>query len=177
MTLWAKRKVEIEVIDPEPLPKQELRRRAILLDEPQNDVEKLAEQASTLLGYSLLSQYIGRGGPLCQVLRKLQMPILNSEEVSRYSEYMLNTVRKKLNPNQQASWARADLQYYKEPIPEFVLRKAVQIKKLCPEVHFEIQYLEIGFKSADPFLRAYCYKPEESYYIEVWDEPEFEVKL
>jgi hypothetical protein len=177
MSLWGTKKVEVELLEPETLPKQELRRRAILLSTPKTEVEKLAEEAVRVLNYNVLAEHIGMGGKLTQVLRTLQIPILNTDEVERYKRYMGEKVQASLGGGHRyvAQWRTLRIEYYKEPIPEFVLRKAVDIKKRIPEVCLNVDFLEIGFKSADPFLQARF--GTEDYYIEVWDEPEFEVKL
>ncbi len=69
-------------------------------------------------------------------------------------------------------WQKAAIANYQGEIPEFVLRKAIQIKQGVPGVEFFVEH--IG-KKEDPFLLA-RYQGKE-YYIEVWDEPKFESQL
>ncbi len=65
------------------------------------------------------------------------------------------------------SWILISLEQYRQPIPEFALYSAVELKKLCPEAVFYIDELP----NLDPFL-VVEYKGEY-YWIEVWDEPGF----
>lgn len=85
-------------------------------------------------------------------------------------------------------WATAPLTGTSMFVPEFALRKAIQIKDAYPQATFHIEYLqpkeECTVRSAhlswidlllDPFLVVS--DSHESYYIDVWDEKEFEDKL
>ena len=180
MSIFGKRTVTVEMIEPEVLPKQELRRRAILHPEPTSEIKTLAEQAMTLLEYNVLAKHLGMGGPLACILRACNIPVLNEQEVERYQSYMRIKVAAKLNAAQEAIWKRDNITHYKEPIPEFVLRKAIQIKQRYQNANFMVEYLTVGFKSIDPFLivcRGAYNLALEKYYIEVWDEPEFEAKM
>lgn len=178
--LFKTHKVELELLDPV-LPKQELRRRAILPAAPKSELEMLAGEAETLLGYSTLRRHVNAPGPLAATLLALEITVLNHGEVKRYKEYMQHELKNKLSDVQDCWWTTAAISDYMEPIPEFVLRKAVAVKKRLPNVTFSIDYLRVGFKSADPFLIAAHWsknrETKEEYIIEVWDEPEFEAKL
>jgi hypothetical protein len=179
--MWGKKVVEVELLEPDVLPKQELRRRAIVPQLSKNETHQLALKAASLLGYTTLATHVGASGPLAHCLQGLDIGVFNEEEVKRYQEYMLHKVAKKLSSYQTANWGTRDLRYYTEPVPEFALRKAIQIKERLPEAQFFIEALQIGFKTADPFMKVTLDNKntsfKESYYIEVWDEPEFEIKL
>lgn len=74
------------------------------------------------------------------------------------------------------SWVKVPIARYAKAIPEFVVRKAIQIKKALPEVKLFIEELQYD---PDPFLVATCENENftEQYYIEVWEEPKFEGRL
>lgn len=74
-------------------------------------------------------------------------------------------------------WQKVNLKDYKKPIPEFVLRKALQIKEKCPGVTFFVYELIKRERqiNGDPFLAVCC--GNDGYFVEVWDEPKFETKL
>jgi hypothetical protein len=70
------------------------------------------------------------------------------------------------------------LQWVKVPledaldVPEFVYAKAREIASCLPEASFTVEQLQSERRIYDPFLIvSYA---DESYYIEVWDESEFE---
>ena len=77
-------------------------------------------------------------------------------------------------------WQTTLLSGYDGAVPEFVLSKAVEIKQECPQVSFSVEQLyeteqRIERRDPDPFLVAHLGK--ESFYIDVWDEKEYESKL
>lgn len=95
------------------------------------------------------------------------------------------------------SWKRKSIQEYQTTgtIPDHVLYKAIQIKEHMPEAQFEIEQLVLDREKTiipdpDPFLVVNLYGQQtvsdrygdsytnpvvvESYYIEVWDERDFE---
>jgi hypothetical protein len=77
-------------------------------------------------------------------------------------------------------WRTEFLNGYAGAVPDFVLSKAVQIKQECPQVCFLVEQLYeteelIERRAVDPFLVARLDK--ESFYIDVWDEKEYEAKL
>lgn len=94
-------------------------------------------------------------------------------------------------PRKLRLWWTYNLQGYPAAIPEFVLDKAVRIKEECPEAKFYIEHLvtTIDVKDAeeikerkdrvmrqqDPFLVVQT--ADERYYIEVWDEKEYEARM
>ena len=72
-------------------------------------------------------------------------------------------------------WRIVPLDRYDKPVPEFVLRKAIQIKTLFPEVRLFVDELSKKGTSDDPFLVAYHEGNER--HIEVWEEPRFEFRV
>jgi hypothetical protein len=76
------------------------------------------------------------------------------------------------------SWRLLDIGSYAGNIPEFALDKAVRIKQECPEVTLMIELLYENTEHAptrDPFLVANL--GGETFYIDVWDEKEYEAVL
>lgn len=70
-------------------------------------------------------------------------------------------------------WVRLPLEDVRD-VPEFVKAKAREIHNLLPDVRFTVEQLRSEKKIYDPFLIvSYA---DESYYVEVWEEPEFEQK-
>ncbi|HYL11828.1 MAG TPA: hypothetical protein VEV41_02270 [Terriglobales bacterium] len=70
-------------------------------------------------------------------------------------------------------WVRVPLEEAHN-VPEFVKAKASEIANLLPEATFTVEQLRSEKKIYDPFLIvSYA---NESYYVEVWEEPEFERK-
>jgi hypothetical protein len=70
-------------------------------------------------------------------------------------------------------WVRLPLEEVRDA-PEFVKAKAREIANLLPDATFTIEQLRSEKKIYDPFLIvSYAH---ESYYVEVWEEPEFEQK-
>jgi len=70
-------------------------------------------------------------------------------------------------------WVRLPLEEMRDA-PEFVKAKAREIANLLPDATFTVEQLRSEKKKYDPFLIvSYA---DESYYVEVWEEPEFERK-
>lgn len=74
-------------------------------------------------------------------------------------------------------WQSVNLKDYTKPVPEFVIRKALQIKEKFPEANFVVhELIKRQYNlNGDPFLHVFAGGKE--YCIEVWDEPKFEAKL
>lgn len=79
----------------------------------------------------------------------------------------------------RTDWENYPLRGYEGNVPEFVLEKAVNIAKALPQTEFQIVQLversdrkERTQRLPDPFLIASL--GNERYYIEVWDEKEYE---
>lgn len=69
-------------------------------------------------------------------------------------------------------WTNTEIKNYQQPIPEFVLNKALQIKERVPSAQFFVEHLE---EKHDPFLKVK--HGNLDLYIEVWDEPKFEFQF
>ena len=159
----------------------------------ESELTTLAEEAKTLLGYPVLAALKEKveTTPLMKALAKLEISVLDAESVKLYKEERRDEVNKKAFAKLCAEipdvhnhwyspfgWTRTKIDEYKFPIPEFVLNKAVQIKKECPEAELYVESLMV-----DPFLVAVIpgatrySSPKEEAYIEVWDEPKFEGRL
>jgi len=134
--------------------------------EIEDAVKQLGREAEEVLGYTGLSSQVkkveGRK-PLLDVLRKLDIELLNHAAVSKYKNSKVDY------PNTGSFWGSVEISKAESPIPEYALLKAVQIKKEMPAVKFYVESLQAD---PDPFL--YAEYNGERYYIEVWDEPEFE---
>ncbi len=80
-------------------------------------------------------------------------------------------------------WRWCPLQEFSGDIPEYVLYKAIQIKKAFPDVELRIDYLtkeDWGSGSTSEilpnfFLVARC--RSESYYVNFWDKKKYEITL
>jgi hypothetical protein len=162
---------------------EEIRREhCIVTIEP---IVTVLDEASQVLGYGSRGRpEPARKSPLREVLAKLEIEPLNEADVVRYQAEMIAELM--LDPRYQADrlaasheyrffhyWEGQKLSSYSEPVPEFVLSKAIQIKKACPEVEFFVQTLE---GKPDPFLLAKLGYDDHAF-IEVWEEPKFEGRL
>ena len=149
-----------------------------LVEAPANT---LADEAATVLGYSTGSPVVVEAAALASVLASLEIEVLNWRDVLiyQYQKQAEENSRKIDEPDwswrREMTWNLSPIEKFKNPIPAFVLNKAIQIKKALPECEILIESLE---QSADPFLivrlksaRGYGY---EGYYVEVWDESSFE---
>lgn len=160
----------------------------------------LGQKAEEVLGYSALK----KANSACVETAELQLAhglkvigveILNLADVKRYQfEHMRDVAKRKfaewlnssdLNTFYCPAWGLSKISEYREPVPQFVLNKAIQIKEAVPQCDIFIEYLN---ESPDPFLVAQirkekiydwgkCHEVVESYYVEVWDEPKFESTL
>jgi len=173
---------------------QSLEQRA---EGPQEYSERasLAVKAKSLLGYKpLMHEVFGHVtseadiGALGKVLLALDVEVL---EMGSVFQYQVNEAARRTQEElnklvsggqvkrifswgfSAASWAHTNLKDYSEPVPEFVLNKAVQIKESCPDVGFYVHHM--NDPKADPFLVAML--GDEVYFIEVWEEPRFEGRL
>jgi hypothetical protein len=152
----------------------------------------IMEEAKEVLGYGRERTITKpeRVSTLAAKLADLDIDTLNQSDVVRYQCEM--AAEKFLEPEfhrELASggtyyrwhltvWDRTEISQYHEPIPEFVLNKAIQIKRAIPEVELFVEYLEMR---SDPFLLAKLGQGKKGSdwdadweYIEVWAEPKFE---
>lgn len=79
-------------------------------------------------------------------------------------------------------WKRYNLSGYQDAIPEFVLQRALLIEERTPLASFYIDQLVEGeennqapVRQPDPFLVVTL--GHESYYVDVWEEKEYEASL
>jgi hypothetical protein len=136
--------------------------------------KQLALEALEVLGYDVLSRQVLT--PLGDVLRRLEIDILDEPSVLKYMASITRRHKDEgwnwvpLDAKSADAWNYARNTIYSAPIPEFVLRKAIQIRKALPEVSLFVRTVEAN---PDPFLWAGL-RHFDNYYIEVWDEPKFE---
>lgn len=77
-------------------------------------------------------------------------------------------------------WRQTTINMYYGTVPEFALDRAIRIKSLVPEATVGIDYLVCANEHKerpmrDPFL--YVELGNELYYVDVWNEREYEAKL
>ena len=152
------------------------------LDDPRR---KLAVDAEMLLGYQPLLKDTKAPGRLRRALADLEIEVLDQISVDAYKVQMVRhyaSHQKMSNP----TWRIKPLRGYGQPVPEHVLAKAVEIKRVLPEAEFYVDQLAV-----DPFLIVSLGKIEDfrtnqptrgldletAAYVEVWDEPKFEGRV
>jgi hypothetical protein len=149
--------------------------------------QKLATEAETLLGYTPLRQELRTPGMLKLVLAKLEISVLEQISVFAYKKQMVqhySTSGKMLDP----TWRITSLKNYGQQVPEFVLQKAVEIKRELPEAMFYVEQLAIDpflivtLKPLNDFVSSYntlkrVLDAETAAYVEVWSEPKFEATM
>lgn len=163
-------------------------RLGVLLADESEGENALAKEAESLFGYNVLRRKLKLPGKLGEVLACLDIEPLNFDAVEKYKADMVLWRKKEIieregvrqrmmeqRYNIDVSWKRIALGKCKEEVPLFALRKAVQVKKACPEVILEVDELIEEKKLIDPFLVARL--DDETFYLEVWKEPKFEETL
>jgi len=171
----------------------EIRRTASALSDVGCLSDTIEQQAAELLGYSAKQVHeraTGELGPLAAALAKLEIEVLDPRDVHRYQmegrheaerEFLAQriasndaSVLNRMHKYEWPSWDERELKNYTLPVPEFVLNKALQIKKELPDVRFYVESLETH---PDPFLVVkYGQYDSEVYHVEVWAEPKFEIR-
>lgn len=78
------------------------------------------------------------------------------------------------------SWKSVPLDGYEGNVPEFVIYRALRIKEAMPNAELSIMQLQYERDTftrpdPDPFLAVYL--KHERYFVDVWDEKEYESKL
>jgi hypothetical protein len=154
-------------------------------------VRTLALRAEAVLGYSWLRKKLAlQPSTLATALEEIGIEPFRPEDVKRYkAERLLQAKKFKYSDLQERSliekfttglapgsyvrgkWRRTQLQRFDGAVPEFALSHAIEIKERVPDVQFEVESLRIDSRY-DPFLIARCGR--KRFYIDVWDEPEFE---
>lgn len=162
--------------------------------------QALAIEAEDLLGYTPLRKDAGAPSKLQRLLAALEIEVFEQATVDAYRDKMrehfqaradkqTNAINKRpgLPPweyyRMTAAWTMHPLESYGKPVPEFVIRKCLEIKKHAPEAKFFVDELSVNAVPSDPFMVVSLSvdevgEPSEDLaYIEVWDEPEFEKAL
>lgn len=159
-----------------------LKRVKLIVPTEKNEPAVLAQKAADILGYTGLLVSRNIAGELGKVLLKLDVKPYDISRVNRYKiqkrKEAVSERRKIAGPyvSIRGTWKVVTLSKYTDPIPDFVLSKAIQIKEVCPEVEFFVDSLKVNTKRIpDPFLVAKL--GDEKYWIEVWDETNFEESL
>ncbi len=154
----------------------------------------LALEAEAVLGYSRLKQEQQKTeedkSTLLSKLTAIQIDVLRVADVLKYKqETLVDHTRAKFEEWSKAvgqsqfwgpGWQRQKIAEYTQPIPEFVLNKAIQIKRAIPDALIFIESLQ---EHPDPFLVIATPHPkydcltEEEHYVEVWEEPKFEGRI
>jgi hypothetical protein len=152
--------------------------KRVELDPPTSmdlDLVKIASEAESVLGYRRFKSALSRNA-LALVLRDLEIDPFDREQVKQYKEKKRITELRNYKAQNQyvgvAKWELLPLYVYNQDVPEFVLAKALDIKEKLPTAEFYIDQLRIDEVYVDPFLVVK--DGEEMFWIEVWDEPEFE---
>jgi len=134
------------------------------------ELQQLARDAELILGYEHLADTIIRSRPtLSEVLHKLDIEIIPYSAVKKYQAAKKTEIAKQNKASEyRYSWRQQKIQAA-EDVPAFVLRKAIEIKRACPDVKLFVEALD---ETPDPFLIAELGR--ETYYVEVWDEKDFD---
>ena len=145
---------------------------------------EVINEAREVLGYGVTEAPEGNLSCLREILRELEIEPLVEADVVRYqaeriaelmldSTFLQSVMRGSVDYRFNSYWQSVALKNYREPIPEFVLAKAIQIKKRMPGAELFIQSLE---GDPDPFLLVNDGFRDHAY-IEVWAEPKFEGRI
>lgn len=149
----------------------------------------LALEVEDLLGYTPLRTDVKAPSRLLRALAELEIDTFKMETVDAYKLQMqqhFHAKAKERNDERQrgmsfgwietdVAWRKVDLGTYKQPVPEHILRKCVQIKKAIPGATFQVDELRDQSRVVDPFMVVTL--AGEGAYFEVWDEPKFEESL
>lgn len=180
----------------------EIRKQSLnVIESATEGVFSLARQAQEVLGYNLLQKITGNFAveltTLQAALKEAEIEVLLPGDVLAYqkerqieqtkanlerwlSEFAGKTKVYRYERFDGPAWVEQKISEYTQPVPEFVLAKAVQIKQAVPECEIYIESLQ---DHPDPFLVVAIPGPtqyseaKERYYVEVWAEPKFEGRL
>lgn len=136
---------------------------------------KRASLARLALGYKELSLAVAETrqrltlADVEEGLREAGIQIFDNGDVSRYK----SGVRDRAWGN--GAWVTTLISEYTQPIPEFAIDTALQIKQAIPEAEFSIEYF-VSWNTNDPFLSFKVPGVQRRFVVEVWDEPEFEAE-
>ncbi|MCK5605670.1 hypothetical protein KAR91_27495 [Candidatus Pacearchaeota archaeon] len=136
---------------------------------------KRASLARLALGYKELSLAVAETRPRLTLLdveeglREADVQIFDNKDVSRYKAKMRE------DSWRNGFWDETPISEYGEPIPEFVIDTALQVKQAIPEAEFSIEYF-VHRNENDPFLSFKVPGVQRRFVVEVWDEPDFEAE-
>lgn len=142
--------------------------------------KRLAQEADNLLGYSAYRNHLSAksGAVLGKVLNELGIQPFTIKSVHNYKL----TITQKLIREHRSSmyhvdvdWKRYPLSRYTGKVEPFILSMAIEVKKCLPAADFIVEEVRVERTPYDPFLIVEL--GVESYYIGVWDEPNFERTL
>jgi len=151
------------------------------MEEPDftDGTKELAAKAAKVLGYCGLQRIIPSQGTsaaqaveVSHVFAELGIEPLSKARVLKYQRWYTRTHGGTFSW-ERISWESTDIEKYVDPIPEFALSRAVELRERLPKARFKIEFpVRNEIPKSDPFLLM-TYGSEE-YYLEVWDEPRFE---
>lgn len=136
---------------------------------------KRASLACLALGYKELSLAVAETRQRLTLedveegLREAGIQIFDNKDVSQYK----SQVRDRNWSN--GAWATTLISEYGQPVPEFAIDTALQIKQAIPEAEFSIEHF-VHWSTNDPFLSFKVPGVQRRFVVEVWDEPDFEAE-
>ena len=166
--------------------KSEIKKISLVVAEIPDVLPSVANEALEILGYHSENIEASKPNPLENGLRELDIQILDWRNVRQYcfERWMEHEAERHQRSIQNdevlpehywpSRWEFMEISKYKRWIPDFILPKAVEIKKAFPEVEIGVFHLD---ETPDPFLVARIDNGKYghfTYYIDVWDEPRFE---
>ncbi len=140
-----------------------------------NERIKRASLARLALGYKELSLAVAEIrlrltlADVEEGLREAGVQIFDNKEVGRYKSKISN------DNWHTGEWATTLISEYDQPIPEFAIDIALQIKQTIPEAEFSIEHF-VHWRTDDPFLSFKVPGVQRRFVVEVWDEPDFEAE-
>ncbi len=139
--------------------------------ELQKQREELRKEAAERLGYP--NGIVNAALKAREVFAKLGIQPFDKKSVLAYKQKK----EKRFFSRGHCEWFQIQLSSYEREIPEFALSRALELHKELPSAEFYVDELEekisqVRSRYDDPFL--FMVYGKESYYLDVWDEPEFE---
>lgn len=136
---------------------------------------KRAALARIALGYRELSIAVAEIRPRLTLqdvedgLKEAGVQVFDNKDVGKYK------AKKREQNWGNGEWATDPISEYRQPIPEFAIDTALQIKQAIPEAEFSIEYF-VHWAKDDPFLSFKVPGVQRRFVVEVWDEPDFEAE-
>ena len=154
---------------PTPVVPQKPQRTKLAVVTLDDEICTLATEVKEKLGYAGLDIAV-QNHALKACLAKLEIEPFDPVQVGKYKGDTLRALNAEHDIMYGYNyWAMTELKQYAKAVPEFVLRKALQIHEELPNAKFFVD--ECKFHP-DPFLVVA--HGDEIWWIEVWDEPKFE---